>query len=215
MGSFFKYFAIAIFVALFAIIFQAYNESSSLQDLTEVLTNLVKFEKVSRKDVPKIVIGYGSCSDLTVRAVDFLNHSETFSDFSKLSSEKDEISNFEDFMRSFSFYFSKSAAAERYTPNKEMFLKLVALAKKHNSAEWTLGGNAPIMGTRFLMEQMEVLLAATMSEKQKMHLINGFDFVDFKPSADYIDDIHLILEYKTGDKFGEHTAIRANRYLSY
>lgn len=211
MGSFFKYFAIATFVALFAIIFQAYNESSSLQDLTEILTNLVKLEKVSRQDVPKIVIGYGSCSDLTVRAVDFLNYSETFSDFSKLSTEKDEINDFNEFMRSFSFYFSKSAAAERFTPNKEMFLKLVALAKKHESAEWMLGGNAPIMGSRFLMEQMEVLLAATMSEKQKSHLINGFDMIKFEPEEDYIDDIHLILEYKTGDKFGELTATRANR----
>lgn len=69
-----------------------------------------------------------------------------------------------------------------------------------------------IMGSRFLMEQMEVLLAATMSEKQKKHLINGFDMLKFSPAADYIDDIHLILEYKTGDKFGDFTANRANRY---
>lgn len=211
MGSFFKYFAIATFVALFSIIFQAYNESHSLHDLTIILTNLIKLERVQLEKVPRIVIGYGSCSDLTIRAVDFLNYSETYGDFSKLSNEKDEIKNFDEFMRSFSFYFSKSAAAERYTPNKEMFLKLVQLAKKHESAEWNLGGNAPIMGSRFLMEQMEVLLAATMSEKQKSHLINGFDMIDFKPTEDYIDDIHLIFEYKTGDKFGDHTAIRANR----
>ncbi len=211
MGSFFKYFAVATFVALFSIIFQAYNESSQLQVFTEILLGLSKLEKPSRSDVPRIVIGYGSCSDLTVRAIDFLNYSEAYNDFSKLSSEKDEILDFNDFMRSFTFYFAKSAAAERYTPNKEMFSKLVALAKKQSSAEWNLGGNAPVMGARFLMEGMEVLLAATMSEKQKKHLINGFDMIKFKVPDDYVDDIHLILEYKTGDKFGGHSAIRANR----
>jgi ADP-dependent glucokinase len=211
MGSLLQYFAIATFVALFSIIFQAYNESSSLQHLTEILTHLIKLEKVSRQEVPKVVIGYGSCSDLTVRAVDFLNYSDTFRDFSKSSGDKDEINDLNDFLRSFSFYFAKGAAAERYTPNKEMFLKLVSLAKKHESAEWSLGGNAPIMGSRFLMEQMEVLLAATMSDKQKSHLINGFDMIKFEPGADFVDDIHLILEYKTGDEFGEHKAIRANR----
>lgn len=69
------------------------------------------------------------------------------------------------------------------------------------------------MGTRFLMEKMEVLLAATMSEKQRKLLINGFDLVDFNPPDDFLDDIHLILEYKTGEKIGDYTATRANRYI--
>lgn len=151
MGSFFKYFALATFVALFSIIFQAYNESAKLHNLTEILQNLVRLEKVTRKEVPRVVVGYGSCSDLTVNAVEFLNYSDAFSDFSKLSGEKDEILNFSDFMRSFSFYFAKSVAAERYTPNKEMFLKLVALAKKHSSADWGLGGNAPVRDTSYIL----------------------------------------------------------------
>jgi ADP-dependent glucokinase len=69
------------------------------------------------------------------------------------------------------------------------------------------------MAQRFLIEKTEVLLAATMSEKQKTHLINGIDFVDFKPTPDFVDDIHLILEYRTNDVFGEHKAPRANRYI--
>lgn len=113
MGSFFKYFAIATFIALFAIIFQAYNESYALQDLTEILSGLTRLEKVSRQDVKKIVIGYGSCSDLSVLAVDFLNYSDAYGDFSKLTGEKDEINDFNDLIKSFSYYFAKSAAAER------------------------------------------------------------------------------------------------------
>lgn len=122
MGSFFKYFAFATFVALFAIILQAYRESGSLQDLTEILTSLIRLEKVTRSnDVPKkIVLGFGCCSDLTVKA-NFLNFSNFYTDFSKFTENNDEIDTFDDFMRSFYFYFSKSAAAERYTGNKELF----------------------------------------------------------------------------------------------
>lgn len=69
------------------------------------------------------------------------------------------------------------------------------------------------MATRLLFEKTEVLLAATMSKKQKTHLINGIDLVDFVPNDDFVDDIHLILEYKTDDEFGEHKAPRANRYI--
>lgn len=69
------------------------------------------------------------------------------------------------------------------------------------------------MGTRFLLEKMEVLLAATMSHKQKKLLINGFDLIKFEPHENYKDDVHLIFEYKTGDRFGESTASRANRFF--
>lgn len=69
------------------------------------------------------------------------------------------------------------------------------------------------MGTRFLIEKTEVLLAATMSNKQRTHLISGIDLVNFVPTNDFVDDIHLILEYKTGDEFGIFKAPRANRYI--
>lgn len=213
MGTFFKYFTISSFIALFAIILQAFNESNSLQNSAEILMTLTKLEYVPRQTIPKVVVGYGSCSDLTVRAVDALNYSTDYKNFMNRIKTDDEINNFEDFMRSFLYYFSKGAAAERYTPNKEMFINLVNIAKKHSSSIWELGGNAPVMGTRFLMEKTEVLLAATMSDKQKSHLINGIDLVDFKPTDDFVDDIHLIFEYKTGDVFGEQIASRANRYI--
>lgn len=122
MGSFFKYFALATFVALFAIILQAYRESGSLQDLTEILTSLIRLEKVNSVNevTKKIAIGFGCCSDLTVKA-NFLNFSNFNTDFSKFTESNDEINTYEDFMRSFYFYFSKSAAAERYTGNKVLF----------------------------------------------------------------------------------------------
>lgn len=218
MSSFFKYFAIASFFGLFSVIFQAYFfESRSLQSLTFQLQALVQLESNHKIDVkankPRVVVAYGSCSDLTVRAVSFLNYSESLRNFEVRDESDDEIHTYDEFMRSFMFYFSKGAAAERYTPNKELFRSIVASAKKQDAHRWELGGNAPVMGTRFHLEGAKVLIASTMSAKQKSHLIDGIDVTAFEPSDDFVDDIHLILEYKTGDKFGDHEAPRANRYI--
>lgn len=218
MTSFFKYVAVASFFALFSIIFQAYFFGSrSLQNITFQLQSLVQLEsnhQINTKgNQPRVVVAYGSCSDLTVRAINFLNYTESLSSFAVRDESDDEIHTSVDFMRSFMFYFSKGAAAERYTPNKELFRSIVASAKKQLSHRWELGGNAPVMGTRFHLEGAKVLIASTMSNKQRSHLPEGIDVTEFDPSDDFVDDIHLILEYKTGDTFGEHQAPRANRYI--
>lgn len=217
MSSFFKYFAIASFVALFSIIFQAYFfESRSLQNTTAVLQSLFQLESQHKTDVvnkARVVVAYGSCSDLTVRAIDFLNYTDNLRTFETRDQSDDEIHTYDDFMRSFMFYFSKGAAAERYTPNKELFKSIVGSAKKQASHLWELGGNAPVMGRRFHLEGAQVLIASTMSKKQRTHLANGIDVTEFEPEEEFMDDIHLIFEYKTGDKFGEHSAPRANRYI--
>lgn len=215
--SLFKYFAVASFIALFSIVFQAYfYHSRSLLGLTTILQGLVQLEsnhKINFDEKPRVVVAYGSCSDLTVRAIDLLNYTESLKNFATRDESDDEIHTFDDFMRSFMFYFSKGAAAERYTPNKELFKSIVAAAKKMPSHRWELGGNAPVMGARFHLEGAKVLVASAMSHKQRSHLITGIDVTEFEPSEDFVDDIHLILEYKTGDKFGEHEAPRANRYI--
>ena len=215
MSSFFKYFVVASFVAFLSIIFQAWRENNSLSKLTLILQLQIQLEsnhKILGATDQKIVVAYGSCSDLTVKAIDFLNYTENLAGFEARDDfDDDEIKTFDEFMKSFMFYFTRGAAAERSTPNKELFLSLVATAKK--AGRWELGGNAPVMGIRFYLEGAKVLIASTMSKKQRSHLPEGIDVTEFEPSEDFIDDIHLILEYKTGDRFGEFVAPRANRYI--
>jgi ADP-dependent glucokinase len=214
MTSFFKYFTLASFVALLSIIFQAYNESGSLTLITSMVQQLLQLEVKFKVINKQIVVGYGSCSDLTVKAIDFLNYTENLKDFeNRKDIEDDEIHTEEDFMKSFMYYFSRGAAAERYTPNKKMFLNLVQRAKNLAFHRWELGGNAPVMGTRFFLEGANVLIASQMSKKQLSHLNQNIHVTKFNPSDDFVDDIHLIMEYKTGDVFGETRAPRANRYI--
>lgn len=66
------------------------------------------------------------------------------------------------------------------------------------------------MSTRFILEGADVLLGGRMSNKLKKSLPEEIRLI-----GDVVDedDIHLILEYKSGDKWGPFTAPRANRYI--
>lgn len=60
--------------------------------------------------MPRVAVGYGACTDVYVNAVDFLNASELSEDLPWESSDK--ITNKEELLQSFGYFFSRGAAAE-------------------------------------------------------------------------------------------------------
>ncbi|XP_058464129.1 ADP-dependent glucokinase [Malaya genurostris] len=205
--------ALSVFTALFAILYQAYLASNDLKKLTLILQNLKKLEQEFPVNKPRVAIGYGSCSDLYVKAVDFLNFTTSLEELlHQTSFNVDDINTENDFLQSFAYYFQRGAAAERFTTNKAMFRKLVTQAKKSFNAEprWALGGNAPVIASRLAAEGADVMLGAKMSLKLKTHLNPD---IHLTGSLIDDDDIHLILEYKTGDEWGTLRTPRANRYI--
>ncbi|KAK8759077.1 hypothetical protein V5799_003289 [Amblyomma americanum] len=95
----------------------------------------------------------------------------------------------------------------RYVSNATLFAELVKVAKSANSAEYHIGGNAPLMARRFALEGCEVLLGAHMSQKLRAELPEGIT-VAGPEVAD--DDIHLLLEYPAGERWGHLHSPRAN-----
>lgn len=118
MGNTTKYLSlvttITIFVAFFSILLQAYLTSNNLKRVTTTFSSLIYLENTSDKsdiNIQKnIAVGYGSCSDLYVRAVDFLN----FTDIVQIPKEfnVDEITTENEFLQSFIYYFQRGAASE-------------------------------------------------------------------------------------------------------
>lgn len=99
----------------------------------------------------------------------------------------------------------------RFVSNSTLFDELVSVAESHPSAKWVIGGNAPIMASRFHTEGCEVLLASRMTPRLQKSLPKGIKTVGGDLSGK--DDIHLILEYKADAKWGPYTTPRANRYI--
>lgn len=98
--------------------------------------------------------------------------------------------------------------------NSKLFEEIIDRAQSQSASniEWRLGGNAPVMSIRFYNEGADVLLAAQMSEKLQSSLPNGLRIVG---ESVKMDDVHFILEYKAGEKWGPFTASRANRYVLF
>ena len=83
-------------------------------------------------------------------------------------------------------------------------------ADKMDNSYYTVGGNAPVISKRFAMEGFTVHVGAKGSKKmrhmyhEKMHFSQGFG---------ENDDIHFVMEYKVGEKWGPYEVKRANRFI--
>ncbi|XP_067648148.1 ADP-dependent glucokinase [Eurosta solidaginis] len=218
MTSVIKYMSLlttfSVFAALISIVWQAFLSLKQLNKVTTILTGLLALESSFKKPPQpyKVAVGYGACTDLLVHATEFLNYSEKVINAIGPEFTVNEVDNMNELLQTFAYYFQNGAAAERIMPNKKLFRELIQTAKlRHrDSIQWFLGGNAPLMSTRFHIEGADVLLGARMSHKLR-RLVPA----EIKIAGDQIaeDDIHLILEYKAGDTWGPIKTPRANRYI--
>lgn len=118
-----------------------------------------------------------------------------------------EITSKQDFLETFADHFSRGAAAEFRVP-KEVFQELLTLLKQVSVSE-DIGGNAVMMAIRAAHEGCKAYLSSPLT----------FDLLEYFPSGlsalnALVDkaDIHLVLEYKEGEKWGKYKAPRTNRF---
>ncbi|XP_017840802.2 ADP-dependent glucokinase [Drosophila busckii] len=207
----------SVFTAFISIIWQAFLSLQALNRTTVLLTGLLAlegglrdFKKAAYEPAPKIAIGYGACTDLQINATEFLAHYKMQIPTVSPDLIADEVHNEKQLVESFAYYFKNGAAAERVMPNTTLFKELIEFAKAMDKQHWYMGGNAPLMAVRFVLEGADVLLGAHMSKKLRPLLPK-----EVRVAGEEIpeDDIHLILEYKAGDIWGPYLAPRANRYI--
>lgn len=115
---------LTVFTAFIAVIFQAFWASYNLSKLTTILHGLIYLENSNSSTFtvkPNIAIGYGSCSDLFVSAVKFLNYSNELytipindveSSIDDKSYSVEDITSEEELLKSFGYYFRNGAASE-------------------------------------------------------------------------------------------------------
>ncbi|GAB1598068.1 ADP-dependent glucokinase-like [Argonauta hians] len=205
---------IPVVVLFFAIYYYYYHHHQHNDDiklsLDEILSGLLRAEKkVEILSKPRVALGLGGCLDLTVSALPLFkklgfvpsNNSKVYHDSIGSSLELEEL---------FSYFFTHGAAAERYIYNNSLFEELWTNADSLENKEWSLGGNAPVMANRLFQEGAEVLLGMAGDEKLRNFIPEGIKVAGPKISQ---DDIHLILEYNKGDKWGDMVSPRANRFI--
>ncbi|XP_054153267.1 ADP-dependent glucokinase-like [Oppia nitens] len=164
---------------------------------------------VSVNPKTKIAIGFGSCVDVITQSRDvILDRYRPPKD----PKPHDIIETTDELLEVFTYYFQFGAAAERYIKNSTLFDELVAAANSGQHTKRMIGGNAPIMATRFAKEGVgHVLLAAQVSTQLESQLPT-----DIVLSAPHLpkDDIHLLLEYPLNEYWSDrYVSPRANRFI--
>lgn len=198
---------ISALIIVIALLYRRQVDEVLKDRLNSVLAGLVNVEKECSVDIrPKVAIGYGACNDLFIDAKELLKYDEA----AQNPEHFNDISSVEKLLKTYAYFFRHGAAAERYISNDTLFDAIVDMASRAEGSHFALGGNAPVMATRFVVEGCEVLLAASMTPKLQESLPKGVKVVgrDVKK-----DDIHLILEYKADEEWGIYKSPRANRFI--
>ncbi|XP_049768707.1 ADP-dependent glucokinase [Schistocerca cancellata] len=208
MGNFLKY---CSFISLLVLLYSLYvrrEAGDELQTrLNSVLEGLVKAEKqFSLNQHPKVALGYGACQDVFVDARLLL----TYDSIAEKPEHFSDIRSRDELLRSYAYFFRHGAAAERFVSNASLFEELVQAASALEGTRYALGGNAPVMASRFYYEGCEVVLAARMSLSLMRSLPEDVKVYGGEISR---DDVHLILEYKAGEVWGKYSSPRANRFI--
>lgn len=97
----------------------------------------------------------------------------------------------------------------------DLFRRFVEAARTVPGFRWAIGGNAPVMANRFAREGIaKVLLGATFTQDTAVQgLLKPVILAGNTSAWKRDNDVHLILEYARGAKWGQYTASRANRLI--
>ncbi|KAI0215573.1 putative ADP-dependent glucokinase [Lamellibrachia satsuma] len=177
--------------------------------LNNVLHGLLRAEsQVELGFEPKVAVGFGACLDVIGDAVEVLDKLGARSpDFPE---HFNELESLEDLEKVFAYFFRHGAAAERYIKNATVFMSLVQATRDVNNSIEKLGGNAPMMATRFHMEGCKVLLGGKLSPQLQKQIAPNILVSGGEVET---DDIHVALEYKKGDVWGNYVTPRSNRFF--
>ncbi|CAG2230494.1 ADP-dependent glucokinase-like [Mytilus edulis] len=210
MSSLKYLFVIPVLVALLAYFYPSdYDYENDMNErLQQILSGLLRAEKKIAQPKAKIAIGFGGCQDMFVDGLALL-------DALKFEAPENpehfmSVDTQQELTKMMAYFFQHGAAAERYVGNDTLFNQLTRVAKTIPGYREAIGGNAPAMAQRLAQEGAEVLLAAKLSNNARKAMHSSLHIL-----GDVLeeDDIHLILEYKTGDKWGKFTSPRANRFI--
>lgn len=203
--------ALSLLIVLVAFWYRQPVDQSLQSRLDMVLSSLLRAESkvgMDRYPRPRVAIGFGGCLDIIVDGVNLLNKAGI--EPSRRPFHHNYINSEKQLAESFAYFFPPGAASERFVSNETLFRKLVEVSRRMSETRWSLGGNAPMMANRLAREGCDVLLGGRLSSDLKDFLS---EHITVAGKTVEEADIHLILEYPNGAKWGNYVSRRANRYI--
>ncbi|CAK8986711.1 ADP-dependent glucokinase (ADP-GK) (ADPGK), partial [Durusdinium trenchii] len=120
------------------------------------------------------------------------------------------VESLEELEKVFAWHVARSAGGERHVQDAATFDALLRGLERLERARFTLGGNSAIMADVLVRDWgfQNVLLGGPIGERVEQLLPKELDTIGSKT-----DEVHLILEYEHGLRWGSAEAKRANRFI--
>lgn len=164
-----------------------------------------------QKPWKRAAVGVNSCVDVVVSGVALLQ-ALGLEPGPGLGSDHEVLDSLMDLRETFEFFMSRGAAAERFFSDAELFHHISRTALKIPTAKLYVGGNAALIGQKLASNaDTEVLLAGPVGPE--LHELLDEKIVVPPEALQETDQVHLILEYQTGERWGPLRAPQANRFI--
>jgi len=208
---------LVLLISLWAIILDNRTPNSSTDkekfNLNDIYRSYQKMVDEYGVDHQKMAIGYNTNLDLIVSAVSLmkmLGFKEPMNSGVEMK-VINEIKTLDDFKDLFQLYFKEGSAVERFIGDNDLCQKIIESSQMIPEKSLYVGGNAALMAVKFVEFHSKVLLAGSVGEQlRKLLPMTEITTVD---SDNVKEEIHLILEYGAGEKWGSLKAPRANRII--
>ncbi|CAG5133393.1 unnamed protein product, partial [Candidula unifasciata] len=176
-----------------------------------IIQSWTSFIAPPSKQFQKLAVGVNSNLDIIVPGVDLL---KTLSVSPGNKKNHDVLNNLSELQETFAYFFTKGSAAERSFTDEPVYKKIIQAAQTLNKVEHFVGGNAALMAKK----------AASLFPGLEIHFVGpvGPQLENMMPTTVKIpvscripqDEVHLIMEYKVGEKWGTSAAPVANRFIT-
>ncbi|KAK6180797.1 hypothetical protein SNE40_008783 [Patella caerulea] len=200
---------ITLFVVLAAYLYRKQANDNLNDRMGHVLSGLLRAERKVPQPKTRVALGFGSCSDIFVDALSVINGLNLLPP--ETPEHFDSVNSTEQLAKLAAYFFQHGAAAERYVSNASLFQTILDISDSIQGRRWNLGGNAPVMANRMALEGLDVLLGARLTNNLASSLAPNVKVTGKTTSSE--EDVHIILEYKTGEKWGRYVSPRANRLI--
>ncbi|XP_072258215.1 ADP-dependent glucokinase isoform X2 [Pyxicephalus adspersus] len=157
----------------------------------------------------KVAVGVNACVDVVVSGVSLL---KALGLGPRPGGDHLVLNTPEDLAETFQHYMHRGAAAERFYSDADSFQHISRTASQDPGAKHFVGGNAALIAQRLATHpNLEVLLCGPIGPK--LHELLDEKIVVPPASLKELDEYHLILEYKAGEKWGSGQAPAASRFI--
>ncbi|XP_002734963.1 ADP-dependent glucokinase-like [Saccoglossus kowalevskii] len=163
------------------------------------------------KRASKVAVGVNGNTDLIVSGTALL---KALNATASQGEDHNILNSIHHLQETFSHFFEKGAAAERYFANGEVYKEVIKVADTLPSKQYYVGGNAALAGQKIssIIPDSQVLFVGPVGPKLKKLFHKGITVLESSITPQ--DEVHLIMEFPRDELWAGRATPIASRFIT-